>query len=152
MVVDGGMNSDLTKVRQNLFNLISNAAKFTENGTIALYAHRESRDAKDWLVFKVTGTGIGIPEEKLAYSGMIRPPVPITSAHPFRSAAPRCTAHSKRSGQPCKAPAVRGWRVCRMHGAGGGHEAGDANPAHRHGLRTREWVEIRRAISELARV
>ena len=61
----GVMHSDMTKIRQNLFNLISNAAKFTENGTIALYAHRESRDAKDWLVFKVTDTGIGIPEEKL---------------------------------------------------------------------------------------
>ncbi len=61
----GVMHSDMTKIRQNLFNLISNAAKFTENGTITLYTHRETRDAKDWLVFKVTDTGIGIPEEKL---------------------------------------------------------------------------------------
>jgi signal transduction histidine kinase len=61
----GVMHSDMTKVRQNLFNLISNAAKFTENGTITLSAHRETRDAKDWLVFKVADTGIGIPEEKL---------------------------------------------------------------------------------------
>jgi PAS domain S-box-containing protein len=61
----GVMHSDLTKVRQNLFNLISNAAKFTENGTVTLSAHRETRDAKDWLVFKVKDTGIGIPEEKL---------------------------------------------------------------------------------------
>ncbi len=61
----GVMHSDMTKIRQNLFNLISNAAKFTENGTITLSAHREVRDAKDWLVFKVTDTGIGIPEEKL---------------------------------------------------------------------------------------
>jgi signal transduction histidine kinase len=61
----GVMHSDMTKLRQNLFNLISNAAKFTENGTITLCAHRETRDAKGWLVFKVTDTGIGIPEEKL---------------------------------------------------------------------------------------
>ena len=61
----GVMHSDMTKLRQNLLNLISNAAKFTENGTITLYAHREVRDAKDWLVFKVTDTGIGIPQEKL---------------------------------------------------------------------------------------
>jgi hypothetical protein len=32
-------------------------------------------------------------------------------------AAPRCRARSKRTGQRCKAPAVRGFRVCRMHGA-----------------------------------
>ena len=72
---------------------------------------------------------------------------PMHKAH----AAPRCTARSKRSGQPCKAPAVRGWRVCRMHGAGGGHAAGMANPAYKHGLRAREWVEIRKEIGELSR-
>ncbi|MGI9353948.1 MAG: HGGxSTG domain-containing protein [Rhizobiaceae bacterium] len=35
-------------------------------------------------------------------------------------AAPRCTAHSKRSGEPCRNPAVRDWTVCRLHGARGG--------------------------------
>ena len=63
----GVMHSDMTKIRQNLFNLISNAAKFTEDGTITLYTHRETRDAKDWLVFKVTDTGIGIAEERLGH-------------------------------------------------------------------------------------
>ena len=33
------------------------------------------------------------------------------------NAAPRCTAKSKRTGKRCCAPAVRGYRVCRMHGA-----------------------------------
>lgn len=70
---------------------------------------------------------------------------PMHSAH----AAPRCKATSKRTGQPCKAPAVRGWNVCRMHGARGGHGPGKANPAYRHGMRTREWAEIRREINEL---
>ena len=32
----------------------------------------------------------------------------------------RCHATSKRSGKPCRSPAVRGHSVCRMHGAGGG--------------------------------
>ena len=32
---------------------------------LTLSAHRETRDAKDWLVFKVTDAGVGIPEEKL---------------------------------------------------------------------------------------
>jgi len=36
------------------------------------------------------------------------------------NAAPRCSATSKRSRQKCRAPAVRGWSVCRFHGARGG--------------------------------
>ncbi len=34
--------------------------------------------------------------------------------------APRCAAKAKTTGNRCKAPARRGWKVCRMHGAGGG--------------------------------
>jgi len=40
--------------------------------------------------------------------------------------APRCTAKSKRSGERCKAPAVRGWKVCRFHGARVGAPKGDS--------------------------
>jgi hypothetical protein len=36
------------------------------------------------------------------------------------SQALRCHAKSKRSGLQCQAPAIRGYAVCRMHGAGGG--------------------------------
>jgi hypothetical protein len=43
--------------------------------------------------------------------------------------APRCTATSKRTGQRCNAPAVRGWNVCRFHGARGGAPKGKANSA-----------------------
>ena len=67
------------------------------------------------------------------------------------NAAPRCTATSKRTGRPCKAPAVRGWSVCRMHGARGGHGPGAANPAYRHGMRSREWVETRKSVNDLVR-
>ncbi len=76
-----------------------------------------------------------------------------SDANPMQKAhdAPRCTAHSKRSGLPCRNPAVRGWRVCRMHGAQGGHGPGKANPAYRHGMRTQEWVEMRKAIGGLLR-
>jgi hypothetical protein len=45
----------------------------------------------------------------------------------------RCTATSKRTGQRCKAPAVRGWQVCRFHGARGGAPKGKANGAWKHG-------------------
>lgn len=67
------------------------------------------------------------------------------------NAAPRCTAKSRRSGLPCKNPAVKGWSVCRMHGARGGHGSGKANPAYKHGMRTREWEEMRKAVHQLAR-
>ena len=74
-----------------------------------------------------------------------------SDANPLHAAnaAPRCTAKSKRSGLPCKNPAVKGWSVCRMHGARGGHGAGKHNPAYKHGMRTREWEETRKAINEL---
>ena len=65
--------------------------------------------------------------------------------------APRCTATSKRSRERCKAPAVRGRTVCRFHGAGGGHGPGTANPAYQHGLRSREWIEMRKEINDFAR-
>ena len=45
------------------------------------------------------------------------------------NAAPRCSAMSKRSRRQCRAPAVRGWRVCRFHGARGGAPRGKANGA-----------------------
>lgn len=67
------------------------------------------------------------------------------------NAAPRCTAHSKRTGEPCNAPAVKGWSVCRFHGAGGGHAAGITHPSWKHGMRSGEWIEARREISALMR-
>jgi len=56
------MHADLTKVRQTLFNLLSNAAKFTDHGTISLTVQRET---DDWLTFTVEDTGIGMTEEQL---------------------------------------------------------------------------------------
>ncbi len=57
----GKIRADLTKVRQSLFNLLSNAAKFTKNGTITL----KTWVAADRIHFAVTDTGIGIPADKL---------------------------------------------------------------------------------------
>lgn len=65
--------------------------------------------------------------------------------------SPRCTATSKRTGQRCKAPAVKGWSVCRFHGARGGGPRGERNGAYKHGLHTAEAVAARRAVSELLR-
>ena len=64
---------------------------------------------------------------------------------------PRCTAKSKRSGQPCCAPAVRGWTVCRMHGARGGARPGPKNSNWRHGERSGEAVEMRMLANALCR-
>jgi signal transduction histidine kinase/DNA-binding response OmpR family regulator len=61
----GSMRSDQTKLRQNLFNLLSNAAKFTEQGMITLAARRLTRDHRDWVEFKVSDTGIGMTEAQL---------------------------------------------------------------------------------------
>ena len=54
------------------------------------------------------------------------------------SDAPRCSAGSKRTGLSCKAPAVRGFRVCRMHGARGGAPQGKQNGNYKHGSRSKE--------------
>jgi hypothetical protein len=63
--------------------------------------------------------------------------------------APRCCARSKRTGKPCKSPAVKGWNVCRMHGAGGGAPRGPRNGNYRHGGRTAEAKLRRRQIANL---
>ena len=76
-----------------------------------------------------------------------------SDANPMRKAhsAPRCHAKAKTTGNRCKAPARRGWKVCRMHGAGGGHSPGKDHPSWKHGVRSREWIEARREINELVR-
>ena len=61
----GSAHQDLTKIRQSLFNLLSNAAKFTRGGTITLHVQREHEGDVDWLSFAVSDTGIGIPADKI---------------------------------------------------------------------------------------
>ncbi|CAN5435268.1 hypothetical protein BH09VER1_BH09VER1_52100 [soil metagenome] len=61
----GTMRADLTKVRQTLFNLLSNAAKFTEKGTLTVETRRELADGVERMVFIVRDTGIGMTPEQL---------------------------------------------------------------------------------------
>jgi signal transduction histidine kinase/DNA-binding response OmpR family regulator len=61
----GRMHADLTKVRQSLFNLLSNAAKFTEGGAITLAAVRETVDGAEWVTFRVSDTGIGMTPQQV---------------------------------------------------------------------------------------
>jgi signal transduction histidine kinase/CheY-like chemotaxis protein len=61
----GVMHSDLTKVRQVLFNLLSNAAKFTEHGSITLAVAREAGERGAWVIFQVADSGIGMTAEQV---------------------------------------------------------------------------------------
>jgi len=70
---------------------------------------------------------------------------PMHKAH----AVPRCTAKSKRTGRRCRAPAVRGWKVCRMLGARGGAPEGKRNGNYRHGARSKETIELWKLIKSL---
>src|SRR5260370_9266729 len=54
------MKADITKVRQILFNLLSNACKFTDHGTISVNVEQIKSEDRDWIRFQVHDTGIGI--------------------------------------------------------------------------------------------
>jgi len=54
------MHADVTKVRQILFNLLSNACKFTDHGSILVNVDRGSENSEEWIRFEVSDTGIGI--------------------------------------------------------------------------------------------
>ena len=73
----GSMHTDLTKLRQSLFNLLSNAAKFTENGVVTLTVERGGVGSREWGVgsetpgmnwirFCVTDSGIGMSLEQMS--------------------------------------------------------------------------------------
>ena len=60
------MVADQTKLRQNLLNLLSNAAKFTEKGRIELSVDVEADPGDAWMVFDVSDTGIGMTQDQKA--------------------------------------------------------------------------------------
>ena len=62
----GVMRADITKVRQILFNLLSNASKFTDHGTITLDVDKSTEEGKDWIKFRIADTGIGITAKQKA--------------------------------------------------------------------------------------
>jgi CheY-like chemotaxis protein len=62
----GSMRTDLTKLKQSLINLLSNAAKFTQNGTVTLALSRaQAGSGPARFTFHVSDTGIGMNEEQL---------------------------------------------------------------------------------------
>src|SRR5205807_1438439 len=60
----GAMHADVTRVRQCLLNLLSNACKFTQAGTVGLKVERLRQADRDWLAFRVSDTGIGMTPEQ----------------------------------------------------------------------------------------
>jgi PAS domain S-box-containing protein len=60
------MHADLTKVRQSLFNLLSNSAKFTEHGKIELAVTGTELNGAAAVEMKVTDSGIGMTEEQMS--------------------------------------------------------------------------------------
>lgn len=62
----GIVHADLTKVRQSLFNLLSNASKFTTKGTVSLKVTREKSPGGDMVNFVVTDSGIGMTGQEMA--------------------------------------------------------------------------------------
>ncbi|MAI52016.1 MAG: hybrid sensor histidine kinase/response regulator, partial [Rhodobiaceae bacterium] len=59
------IRGDETRLRQCVVNLISNAVKFTENGTVTITSTPYDKDDAKWLSIAVTDTGIGMTEEQL---------------------------------------------------------------------------------------
>ena len=62
----GGMHTDQVKLRQCLFNLLGNAAKFTSDGTITLKISHVDHAGSDWVEFAIQDTGIGMTEAQLS--------------------------------------------------------------------------------------
>jgi signal transduction histidine kinase len=58
------MHADQMRLRQALLNLMSNANKFTERGTITIDAGQQQQNGRDWITLAVTDTGIGMTPEQ----------------------------------------------------------------------------------------
>ena len=61
----GTVHSDPTRLRQIIFNLLSNACKFTEHGRVSLSVSRSRSNGGEFISVRVVDTGIGMTEEQL---------------------------------------------------------------------------------------
>jgi two-component system, NtrC family, sensor kinase len=61
----GSLHADQMRLRQTLLNLMSNANKFTEHGTIAVDARQAQESGRDWITIAVADTGIGMTAEQM---------------------------------------------------------------------------------------
>ena len=60
------MQADQMRLRQALLNLMSNANKFTERGTISINAHEQQENGRDWITISVADTGVGMTPEQMS--------------------------------------------------------------------------------------
>jgi signal transduction histidine kinase len=58
------LTADLTKIRQNLFNLLSNACKFTKDGEITIKVETFEKENQKFIKFMVSDSGIGMSQEQ----------------------------------------------------------------------------------------
>ena len=79
----GKMLADETRLKQCLFNLLANAGKFTEKGTIALNAQRQENNQSDQLRFEIQDTGIGIDfeQQKKLFEPFVQGPLPTSAKY-----------------------------------------------------------------------
>jgi signal transduction histidine kinase len=61
----GSLHADSMRLRQALLNLMSNANKFTERGTITVHARQGQENGRDWVTIAVADTGIGMTPEQM---------------------------------------------------------------------------------------
>ena len=61
----GVMQTDPVRLRQIVMNLLGNAAKFTEKGTVFLRVSRQVREGQTWIGFEIRDTGIGISKDQI---------------------------------------------------------------------------------------
>src|ERR1700726_3040063 len=61
----GTVHADQMRLRQALLNLMSNANKFTEKGTITIDASQGQQKGRDWITLAVADTGIGMTAEQM---------------------------------------------------------------------------------------
>ena len=61
----GSLHADSMRLRQALLNLMSNANKFTERGTITVHAQQAQENGCDWVTIAVADTGIGMTAEQM---------------------------------------------------------------------------------------
>jgi signal transduction histidine kinase len=61
----GTIHADQMRLRQALLNLMSNANKFTDRGTITIDAHQGRENGRDWITLAIVDTGIGMTPEQM---------------------------------------------------------------------------------------
>jgi signal transduction histidine kinase len=61
----GTIHADQMRLRQALLNLMKNANKFTEKGTVTIAAHQGQENGRDWITLSVADTGIGMTAEQM---------------------------------------------------------------------------------------